>query len=113
MSEQDVLTVQADSADTSLGWATLGDRRWRCTVGAGGVREDKVEGDAATPAGTFPLRRFVRLRVSVTNVFDANVHPTFFALNQLPYLSDPRFSNGGRGNSLPGRGLQVGFEVRR
>jgi len=57
MSEHDVLTVQADSADTSLGWAALGDRRWRCTVGAGGVREDKVEGDAATPAGTFPLRR--------------------------------------------------------
>jgi len=29
MSEQDVLIVQADSADSSLGWATLGDRRWR------------------------------------------------------------------------------------
>jgi L,D-peptidoglycan transpeptidase YkuD (ErfK/YbiS/YcfS/YnhG family) len=56
MSEADVLTVQADSADSSLGWASLGEKRWRCAVGAGGVREDKVEGDAATPVGEFPLR---------------------------------------------------------
>jgi L,D-peptidoglycan transpeptidase YkuD (ErfK/YbiS/YcfS/YnhG family) len=60
MSEQDVLpkqlVIQADSADSSLGWASLGPKRWRCVVGAGGVREDKVEGDAATPAGEYPLR---------------------------------------------------------
>ena len=51
------LVVQVDSADSSLAWATLGERRWRCVVGAGGVREDKVEGDGATPVGTYPLRR--------------------------------------------------------
>jgi L,D-peptidoglycan transpeptidase YkuD (ErfK/YbiS/YcfS/YnhG family) len=52
----DVLTVQVDSADSALAWASLGAKRWRCVVGAGGVREDKVEGDAATPAGQYPLR---------------------------------------------------------
>lgn len=31
--------------------------RYRCVLGRGGVKRAKVEGDGATPAGTFPLRR--------------------------------------------------------
>lgn len=53
---EQTLTVQADSGDSALAWAQLGERRWRCVIGAGGVREDKVEGDGATPAGEYPLR---------------------------------------------------------
>ncbi len=30
---------------------------WRCAIGRGGVRADKREGDGATPAGCWPLRR--------------------------------------------------------
>ena len=56
-SNDEVLIVEVDSADSALAWAALGERRWRCVLGAGGVREDKVEGDQATPAGEFPLRR--------------------------------------------------------
>jgi L,D-peptidoglycan transpeptidase YkuD (ErfK/YbiS/YcfS/YnhG family) len=52
----DVLIVQADSADSAMASARLGERRWRCVIGAGGVREDKVEGDSATPCGEYPLR---------------------------------------------------------
>ena len=32
-------------------------KRLRCALGRGGVRADKREGDGATPAGSFPLRR--------------------------------------------------------
>ncbi|MGP1394008.1 MAG: L,D-transpeptidase family protein [Inquilinaceae bacterium] len=31
----------------------------RCALGRGGVRADKREGDGATPAGAFPLRRLL------------------------------------------------------
>ena len=40
------------------GWqARFGGHRWRCAVGRGGVRAEKREGDGATPAGCWPLRR--------------------------------------------------------
>lgn len=38
----------------TLAW---GGRQVRCALGRGGVRAEKREGDGATPAGWFPLRR--------------------------------------------------------
>jgi len=47
------ITVHAD------GWLLFRGRRLRCALGRGGVRPaaEKREGDGATPAGRFPLRR--------------------------------------------------------
>ncbi len=41
------------------GWARWGTRRMRCALGAAGVRHDKREGDRATPAGVFVMRRLL------------------------------------------------------
>ncbi len=39
------------------GWLAWRDRRVRCALGRSAVSTAKREGDGATPAGTFPLRR--------------------------------------------------------
>lgn len=37
--------------------ARFGGQAWRCAIGRGAARLDKREGDGATPAGCWPLRR--------------------------------------------------------
>ncbi len=64
-------------------------------------------------SASHPLGRQVRVRAALNNLMNANVHPTFIAVNEAPLKSDARFSNGGHGNSLPGRGLVVSLEWRR
>jgi L,D-peptidoglycan transpeptidase YkuD (ErfK/YbiS/YcfS/YnhG family) len=39
------------------GFALWRGLRWRCALGRGGVRRDKSEGDGATPAGAWTMRR--------------------------------------------------------
>ena len=39
------------------GWLRVGSQSYRCALGRNGVKRDKREGDGATPAGIFALRR--------------------------------------------------------
>jgi L,D-peptidoglycan transpeptidase YkuD (ErfK/YbiS/YcfS/YnhG family) len=41
------------------GYLSFLGQRYRCTLGRGGIVVDKREGDGATPAGVFPLRRLL------------------------------------------------------
>jgi L,D-peptidoglycan transpeptidase YkuD (ErfK/YbiS/YcfS/YnhG family) len=50
------LRILADEG-AHQGLATWGGRRFRCALGPAGRRRDKREGDGATPAGRFVLRR--------------------------------------------------------
>lgn len=54
------LIVKPDEQDGPS--AIWGKRRIRCAIGRGGVRRTKKEGDGATPAGRFPLRRILYRR---------------------------------------------------
>jgi len=49
------LTIRVNAAG-ELQWAN---HLFRCALGHGGVRIDKQEGDGATPAGRYPLRRIL------------------------------------------------------
>jgi vitamin B12 transporter len=65
-----------------------------------------------TLSGDYDLGRGARLRAGITNLLNKNVHPTFIAENREPFLSDPEFALGGRGNSLPGRAFTIGLVYR-
>jgi L,D-peptidoglycan transpeptidase YkuD (ErfK/YbiS/YcfS/YnhG family) len=51
------LFVKSDPTRPTRGTLTCGGASYPCALGRSGVTTDKKEGDGATPAGTFPLRR--------------------------------------------------------
>jgi vitamin B12 transporter len=55
----------------------------------------------------------VSVWMAVNNLLDLNYHPLFIALNRLPTVADLRLSNGGVGNSLPGREFVFGIRFSR
>lgn len=81
------------------GFLTWARRRVRCALGRGGVRVDKREGDGATPAGAFPLRRLLfradRLERPVTGL------PTEAIRADDGWCDDPRSPSYNRPVRLP------------
>ncbi|MDO8827666.1 TonB-dependent receptor [Methylophaga sp.] len=61
--------------------------------------------------GSYQATSNLQLFAGINNLFDKNEHPLFIALNKTPYISDPAFSSGGRGNSMPGRELYAGLKL--
>lgn len=62
--------------------------------------------------GSVDLSERVSVSGAVNNVFNKNEHPLFIAIDKAPYKADPRFQNGGRGTSMPGRELVARLQVR-
>lgn len=52
-----LIEVTADAQNPARGTVRFGNREVPCALGPAGIRRDKREGDGATPAGLFPLRR--------------------------------------------------------
>ena len=50
----DIVVEQTQTNHSSLSFRGL---VCRCSIGKGGITENKVEGDLCTPAGKWPLRR--------------------------------------------------------
>lgn len=62
--------------------------------------------------GRYELGGGVWLTGAVRNLLNKNNHPLFIAINREPLFGNSALSNGGLGNSMPGRAFMVGFEWR-
>lgn len=98
----DRLIVRATGKDLHDGRIEWAGERHRCALGRGGVTETKIEGDGATPVGSWPVRRaFYRadrherphanLPLHAINAHDgwcdAPDHPAYNRLIEFPFAA--------------------------
>ena len=97
----DLAVLDLRVSQSSAGWqAEFGGQVWPCAIGRGGVSDDKSEGDGATPAGCWAIRRVLyrpdRLERPATifpcdplrphdGLCDAPGDPHYNSLVRLPY----------------------------
>ncbi len=62
--------------------------------------------------GRYEVGEGLWLTGAVRNLLNKNDHPLFIAINREPLFANTALSNGGLGNSMPGRAFIVGFEWR-
>ena len=62
--------------------------------------------------GRYELGSGLWLTGAVRNLLNKNDHPLFIAINREPLFGNTAFSNGGLGNSMPGRAFIAGLEWR-
>jgi len=62
--------------------------------------------------GEVEVRKGVKLFAAMNNIFDINDHPIFIGLDSVPCGANAANQNGACGNSMPGREVMVGAQVR-
>jgi vitamin B12 transporter len=62
--------------------------------------------------GEVEVRKGVKLFAAMNNIFDINDHPIFIGLDSTPCGANLANQNGACGNSMPGRQLIVGAQVK-
>ena len=62
--------------------------------------------------GEIEVRPGVKLFAAMNNIFDINDHPIFIGLDSVPCGANAANQNGACGNSMPGREVMVGAQVR-
>ena len=62
--------------------------------------------------GEVEVRKGFKLFAAMNNIFDINDHPIFIGLDSSPCGANPTNQNGACGNSMPGREVIVGAQVK-